>query len=184
MVNTVSHPAPRQDTSTHTIYRAGASPARFHRRLGTMERGPRRLGSRPGMRKRERIGQNVWGGSMSGELISGSPAARADPVRSGWRGSRPGSPGVGVPPLLPPNTAPQPAPRQIRRRRSSSRVPLPALSAGRDNRGPSWQSRSHLQMTWGRFFGLAQKTPIAAYDRGFSFPPSAPPCQRLGKPHR
>ena len=92
MVNTVSHPAPRQDTLTHTIYRAGASPARFHRRLGTMERGPRRLGSRPGMRKRERIGQNVGGGSMSGELISGSPAARADPVRSGWRGSRPGSP--------------------------------------------------------------------------------------------
>ena len=85
MVNTVSHPAPRQDTSTHTIYRAGASPARFHRRLGTMERGPRRLGSRPGMRKRERIGQNVWGGSMSGELISGSPAVRADPVRSGCR---------------------------------------------------------------------------------------------------
>ena len=94
MVNTVSHPAPRQDTSTHTIYRAGASPARFHRRLGTMERGPRRLGSRPGMRKRERIGQNVWGGSMSGELISGSPAVRADPVRSGCRGSRPGSPGA------------------------------------------------------------------------------------------
>ena len=49
-------------------------------------------------------------------------------------------------------------PRQIRRRRSSSRVPIPALAAGRDNCGPSGQSRSHLQMALGRFFGLAQKT--------------------------
>ena len=77
-------------------------------------------------------------------------------------------PPVGVPPLLPlffcrhrspqyrwprsqwqqiQNTAPQPTPRQIRRRRSSSRVPIPALAAGGDNREPSWQSRSHLQMT-------------------------------------
>ena len=62
--------------------------------------------------------------------------------------------------------------------------PSPPYAAGGDNREPSWQSRSHLQMTWGRFFGPVQKNPIAACDRGFSFPPSAPPCHRLGKPHR
>ena len=39
-------------------------------------------------------------------------------------------------------------------------------------------------MTLGRFFGLAQKTPIAAYGRGFPFPASAPPCPSPGKPHR
>ena len=38
--------------------------------------------------------------------------------------------------------------------------PRPRLAAGRDNRGPSGQSRSHLQMTSGRFSGLAQETPI------------------------
>ena len=44
---------------------------------------------------------------------------------------------------------------------SSSRVPIPALAAGRDNRDPAWQSRSHLQMTLRRFFGPVQKNPIA-----------------------
>ena len=65
MVNTVSHPAPRQTPRPTPFTGLAHPPARFHRRLGTMERGPRRLGSRPGMRKRERIGQNVWGGSMN-----------------------------------------------------------------------------------------------------------------------
>ena len=87
-------------------------------------------------------------------------------------------PPVGVPPLLPlcflpaslaavpvapvtmttdPEHHATANPRQIRRRRSSSRVPIPALAAGRDNRGPSGQSWSHLQMTLGRFSGLVQK---------------------------
>ena len=42
----------------------------------------------------------------------------------------------------------------------------PALAAGRDNRDPSWQSRSHLQMTWGRFFGPVQKNPIRRLTAG------------------
>ena len=39
MWNTVLHPAPRHGTSTHSTYRVSASPARFHRRLGTVECG-------------------------------------------------------------------------------------------------------------------------------------------------
>ena len=45
-----------------------------------------------------------------------------------------------------PNTTPQPAPRQNRRRSGSSPLPIPALRAGGDNRGSAWRSRSHLQM--------------------------------------
>ena len=55
-------------------------------------------------------------------------------------------------------------------------VPVPVLAEGRDNRGTSWQSRSHLQMTWGCFFGLAQKPRSSTNGRGFPFPPSDPPC--------
>ena len=45
-----------------------------------------------------------------------------------------------------PNTTPQPAPRQNRRRSGSSPLPIPPLRAGGDNRGSAWRSRSHLQM--------------------------------------
>ena len=36
----------------------------------------------------------------------------------------------------------------------------------------------------GPFFRVGAKNPIATNDRGFPFPPSAPPCQSLGKPPR
>ena len=56
MWNTVLHPAPRHGTSTHSTYRTGVSPARFHGRMGTVECGRERSGLRPGIRGREGMG--------------------------------------------------------------------------------------------------------------------------------
>ena len=47
---------PRHGTSTRSTYRTGVSPARFHRRLGTVECGRGHSGLRPGIRGREGMG--------------------------------------------------------------------------------------------------------------------------------
>ena len=48
----------------------------------------------------------------------------------------------------------------------------------------SWVSCPFRGAASSAFFGPVQKTRSSANGRGFPFPPSAPPCQHLGKPHR
>ena len=92
-------------------------------------------------------------------------------------------PPVGVPPLLPPlffagiaprntggpghNDGRSRTPRHSRTHGKSVGVgarrgpPAPPLRREGTTASPSGQSRSHLQMTLGRFFGTVQKTPTA-----------------------
>ena len=114
-------------------------------------------------------------------------------------------PPVGVPPLLPPFFLPASLPAipvapvtmmADPERRPAANTPAnpPAqeLLAGPRPRpcGGTGQPRpvraSSIPSTddAGPFFRVGAKNPIAAYGRGFPFSPSAPPCQRLGKPHR